>query len=285
MVRPKPREQDLTGSEASGGLAASNHRIKRLRRLVTQRKARSQERAFVVEGPSLVSEALTAFADGLPVAVEGVYLEPGRWDPVMGQAEALDVPIHRVAPGVLGATLDTVTPQPVAAVVSRPRTDLDALGSAGIVVVMVDPRDPGNVGTLIRSAEAAGAAGVVLAGSAVDPTNPKVVRAAAGAGLRLPVVTRQDTTAALDELARSGRTLAATVIDDEATPYDQVEWEGTAVILGNETHGLDRAVIERAELTVTIQLAGPTESLNLGVAGSLFCFEALRQRRTTDDPG
>lgn len=280
MVRPTPREQHLTGSTAaSEALAAGNHRIKRLRRLVSQRKARSDERAFVVEGPALVAEAID-LSGRSKVTVEGVYLEPDQESEAVARARSRGIPVYAVTRGVLASALGTVTPQPVAAVVSRAPADLGDLAIDEVVVVLVDPRDPGNVGTLIRSAEAAGAAGLVLCGSAVDPTNPKVLRAAAGAGLRLPVVTMPDTLSVLDELAESGRTLVATVIDGDAIPYDRFEWAGAAMILGNETHGLAADVLERADIAVTIPLAGPTESLNLGVAGSILCFEALRQRRS-----
>lgn len=279
MVRPTRREKHLTGSTAAtDGLAAGNHRIKRLRRLVSQRKARSDERAFVVEGPALVAEAID-LSDHSKVTVEGVYAEPDQGTEVVTAARNREIPVYSVTRGVLASALGTVSPQPVAAVIARDPAALGDLAIDEVVVVLVDPRDPGNVGTLMRSAEAAGAAGIVLCGSAVDPTNPKVLRAAAGAGLRLPIVTRPDTSSVLEELAEAGRALVATVIDPDAVPYDQFDWAGAAMILGNETHGLPDDVLERADVAVTIPLAGPTESLNLGVAGSILCFEALRRRR------
>ena len=263
---------------APGPLRASNHRIKRLRRLVTQRKARSTERAFVVEGPSLVTEALLAANDG-EITVEDVFVGPGLAAELVDRAATLDVEVHVVSDGVLESILDPVTPQPVAAVVTQPTRTLADIGSEGLVLCLVEARDPGNVGTLMRSAEAAGAAGLVLAGQSVDPTNPKVVRASAGACLRLPVVAIDDVDRALDEITATGRATVATVTDSEAIPYDEVRLVAAAVMLGNEAHGLPESVVGRADVMATIPLAGPTESLNLAVAGSLFCFEALRQER------
>lgn len=271
-------------SEASGPLKSGNQRIKRLRKLVTQRKARSAERVFVIEGPALVAEALTASV-ATQVVVEDIFVDPdgagaSLTADLTASAASQDLTVHSVAPGVLQAVLDPVTPQPVAAIVSKPVSAISDLRADAVVVCLVEARDPGNVGTLIRSAEAAGAAGMVLAGSSVDPTNPKAVRASAGAFLRLPVIVIDDVDQALQMLSDAGRTLVATVVGDEAVAYDRTRLVDAAVILGNEAHGLPETVVGRADVLATIPLAGPTESLNLAVAGSLFCFEALRQRRS-----
>lgn len=267
-----------------GRLHAGNHRLKRLRRLLSSRKARSDERAFVVEGPIMVAEALAAGA-ARGLRVEGLYAEPGVDPAVVELAEALGVAVYPVAPGVLASALDTVNPQPVALIASREPAALVELGTTGTVLCLVEPRDPGNVGTLIRSAEASGAAGVVLAGPSVDPTNPKALRASAGAGLRLPVVVVADAGAALSELAATSRLLVATVVGPDAVPYDQVPLADAVVILGNEAHGLPAAVVAMADVAATIPLAGPTESLNVAAAGAVLCFEALRQRRSAAGPG
>ena len=284
----------MTDAAADGEvLGRTNTKIKRLRRLVSKRKARFEERAFVVEGPLVVTEALRAAGHASSAAtagsarsglvIEAVFVERGHGPDVVAMATDAGLTVHTVADGVLAAVLDTVTPQLVAAVVSRPNTGLADLGPTGLVMTVVDGRDPGNIGTLVRSAEAAGAAGLVLAGSSVDPTNPKVLRASAGAALRLPVVVETDVDRALDGLMASGRALLATVIDPEATPYDEADLGDAAVVVGNESRGLPPEVLAKADGLVTIPLAGPTESLNLGVAGSIICFEALRQRRHRPD--
>jgi TrmH family RNA methyltransferase len=145
--------------------------------------------------------------------------------------------------------------------------------------VVVDLRDPGNAGTLLRTAEAAGAVGLVLAGGSVDPDSPKVLRASAGARFRLPVWRRADPRAAVAELADLGWEVVATVVDADARPYDAVALSGAALVLGNEASGLGPDVIGACTTAVTIPLDGPTESLNVAVAGAVLCFEALRQRR------
>jgi len=252
-------------------LGAKSARVKRLRRLLSQRQARLEQQLFVVEGPILVVEALQSSK----VEVIEVYGEEPLDGSVAGAAEAR--PVHLVAPGVLHQVLDTVTPQPVCAVVRTPKCSIEAIPETGPVLVLDQLRDPGNVGTLLRTAEAAGIKGVLLLGSAVDSTNPKVVRAAAGARLRLPVAADVDYEEALQALRQSGRKVIATVVDG-GQPYTEVDLANAAIVLGNESHGVSSLVAEAADHLVTIPLAGPTESLNVSAAGAVLCFESLRQR-------
>ncbi|MEM9614018.1 MAG: RNA methyltransferase [Actinomycetota bacterium] len=259
---------------------ARNPRIKRLRKLITQRKARSQERAFLVEGPAVVAEAIDGDLLRRGLGVEAVYIEVGYEPALAERARRAGVAVWEVAPGVLGAALDTRAPQPVAAVIVGEAAEATDIGATGPLLVVIDPGDPGNLGTLIRSAEAAGAAGLVVAGAAVDVTNPKVVRATAGAALRFPVVVEPDVGAALALARDTGRRVLATVVGPDADPYDTVDLERAALVLGNEAHGLTPQVVADSDGAVTIPLAGPTESLNLAVAASVLCFEALRQRRS-----
>lgn len=263
-------EQDLIGSK--------NQRLKRLRRLVRQRKARSQERAFVVEGAVLVTEALNA---GLEV--QEIFYEGQLAAEIAEFASFGTVILRPVFPGTLEAVLDTVSPQPIVAVVDIPVSGFEDLELDKPVLVLDDVRDPGNVGTLIRTAEAAGCAGVVLSGESVDPTNPKVVRAAAGAYFRLPVVTMRDTTGLLEKFVAQERIVAATVLDAppgrDLMVYDDLDLRSAAIVLGNEAHGLSPEVIDLAQTLITIPLAGPTESLNVAAAGAVLCFASWQQRR------
>ena len=254
--------------------------IKRLRKLVTQRKARSRERAFVVDGVKLVGEALGT--ESSTTDVQAVIVGADAPDAVAAiepVAAARGLAVHVAVGGLLESILDPVTPQPVAAIVTRRRDSLTDLGRGVPVLCLVEARDPGNVGTLVRSAEAAGAGGVLLLGSCVDPTNPKAVRASAGSILRTPVVELPDVEGAIADLRTTGRLIIATVAEREAIPYDEVRLADAAILLGNEAHGLADEVIARADVAATIPLAGRTESLNVAVAGSLFCFEARRQSR------
>lgn len=260
------------------GLSARHPRVQRLRRLATRRRARDEERVFVVDGPTLVGEALDA---GLEVEAVFVGAGGGPVPPVAARAAAAGVPVHHLAPGVLERVAGTVTPQPVLAVAARPDAGAAALDdpAADLVLVLVGVADPGNAGTLLRTAEAAGAGAVVVAGGSVDPFGPKCVRASAGAVFRVPVVAVDDPLAALDRLAARGVRRLATVVSG-GRPYDEVDLTGpVAVVVGNEAHGLGPAVAGAVDEAVTIPMAGRAESLNVGMAGAVLCFEVLRQRR------
>ena len=148
--------------------------------------------------------------------------------------------------------------------------------------------DPGNLGTLVRSAEASGAAAILLGPGSVDAYNPKVVRASAGAIFGIPVVDAESEgwseVEALDALGELGRQrLGATA--HQGVAYAEVDFtRPTAVVLGNEAHGIDPAVDTRLDGHVHIPMAGPAESLNVAMAGTILCFESARQRSGVPAP-
>ena len=209
--------------------------------------------------------------------MESVYLAPGASVPdrlVEGAARVFDL-----APGVMERVADTVTPQPVMAVVPYVDVPLDAVLGASFLVVCVELRDPGNAGTVLRSAEAAGAEGVICCVGAVDVYNPKTVRASAGSLFHVPVVVGGDPVSVLHTLSRQGlRTLGAT--PRGGTDYTSTDLTAPfALVVGNEAHGLPPAVEEALSDRLTVPMSGRAESLNVGMATAVLCFEAARQRR------
>jgi TrmH family RNA methyltransferase len=156
--------------------------------------------------------------------------------------------------------------------------DTDADSDRALIVVCVDVRDPGNAGTILRSAEAAGATGVVCCDGSVDVFNPKTVRSSAGALFRVPVVAGGDAAEVLAELGRWGLTRLAAVARGGVTYTDADLTGAVALVLGNEAHGLPGAIEESLDGRLTIPMAGRAESLNAGMAGAVLCFEAARQR-------
>ncbi|HEX2851289.1 MAG TPA: RNA methyltransferase [Acidimicrobiales bacterium] len=263
-------------------LALRHHRVQRLRRLSSRRSARESERAFVVEGAKVLKEALDA---GVPI--ESVYVDAASPEAAeTRRAVALaDVAFERgarvfeLARGVMARVTDTVTPQPVVAVVPYVDVPLAGVRDASLLVVCVDVRDPGNAGTVLRSAEAAGAGGVVFASGSVDVYNPKTVRASAGSLFHVPVVTGGDAVEVLDEVGRWGVRRLATAVRD-GVEYDALDLVSPfALVLGNEAHGLPDDLVSSVDDAVTIPMAGRTESLNVGMAAAVLCFEAARQRR------
>ena len=245
---------------------------------------RSDEGAYLVDGPVLLAEALAAGASVRSVYVEVDALRPVVRDAVEAAAGA-GVRIREVTPGALAKVLDLGTPQSVVAVVGQRIAGAGevvaaATGQGRPLLVLADVADPGNVGTLVRTAEAAGCAGAVLVGTCADLHNPKTVRATAGALFRLPVATAADLGSLAALLAERGVALVGTV-GATGTPPEDVPLDGAvAVLVGSEAHGLPDDALARCDRLVSIPMEGRVESLNAAVAGSVVLFEAARQRRS-----
>jgi RNA methyltransferase, TrmH family len=173
---------------------------------------------------------------------------------------------------VLERVATTQTPQPLLAVVRYRPAASEVLAGASFVVVVAGLADPGNLGTMLRTAEAAGADAVVLTPDTVDVTNPKVVRASAGAVFEVPVVDSLE----LGELRGSGLRTVGTS-SRHGTTYTEVDFtERVAIVVGNEAHGLSEDA--PIDLWATIPHAGRAESLNAAMAAAVICFEVVRQR-------
>ena len=269
-------------------LSANNPRLATLRRLTGRRKARLEAGQYVIEGPAALSDALVAGA-----AIDELYVDAGSWatafargagdDPFIAtvdRAAAAGARVWSLGSGVLTSVSDTVTPQGMLAVAPRVTVPVEAFMDApGPVLVLVDIADPGNAGTLVRAAEASGAAGVVFAGTSTDPFGPKAVRAAAGSLLRVPVAEVTDVDAVLAVLRSHGRHLVALVVSGGAAPELLDLTAPVALLVGSEAHGLPDTVAASCDLAVTIPIESAVESLNAAVAGAVVLFEASRQRR------
>jgi TrmH family RNA methyltransferase len=266
-------------------LGVRDARVRRIRRLLVQRSARRSEGAFVVEGANVLDAALDGEAD-----IEAFFAAPEADEEcpaILDRALRRGIPVHRLGAGVLERVAGTVTPQPLLAVArQRPLALADVTTGGGseprLLMVGVDVRDPGNAGTLIRSAEAAGAHGVIFCRGSVDVTNPKTVRASAGALFHVPVVEGCDPQEVLGVLGDLGLKRIAAVAHDGERP-DRVDFSRPlALVLGNEAHGLPPEVLDRVDTKVTIPMPGRSESLNLGMAASILLYEARRQRAPMD---
>lgn len=231
--------------------------------------------AFLVEGVRAVREVMARSAP-----VRTLILCPELLDEEARDAFATtDYETLSVSKSVMQRLADTETPQGVVAVVALPEPVLPPLDPRRSLVLVLDGvRDPGNVGTLIRTAAAAGCAAVVTTAGAADAFAPKVVRAAMGAHFHLPVVADvvwEWLGPALDGLpARYGADMMG------GAAYDAVDWRaGAVLVIGHEDHGLSDVARAWCRAVVTIPMPGAVESLNAAVAGAIILFEAVRQRR------
>jgi TrmH family RNA methyltransferase len=240
--------------------------------LLRDRAARDEAGLFVCEGPRVIAAALEHGAPLVECFVGGDA--PAAVRAVADAVAGAGVPVRTTLTGRLG---DTVTPQPILATARLDRLGLDALAGADLAVVLVEVGDPGNAGTLMRSAAAAGAQAIVLGAGSVDAYNPKVVRASAGACFAVRIVEGVPAVEILDALGAAGvRRLGATARGGDAPEAADLT-RPTAFVLGHETRGLDPALPLDGALTVPM-IAG--ESLNVAMAGTVLLFEAARQRRS-----
>jgi TrmH family RNA methyltransferase len=246
----------------------NNPLIKRIRSL-QRASVRRAERAFVVEGVRAVSDAIATGA--LPEAV----LISAAVDPDHLPGALRQIPVRFVGDELFAEISDVATPQGIMAIFPIPAPP-PGPAAPELRLVLDDIRDPGNLGTLLRSGAGAGVTGVHLLGGCADAYNPKVVRSAMGAHFRVPI----DRRAVIepDSIPSGARVIATD--GSSATAYDAVDMTAPLwIIVGSEATGLSESARQLATDVVSIPLVNQTESLNASVAGSIVMFEALRQRR------
>jgi RNA methyltransferase, TrmH family len=253
-------------------------RVKAVRAL-SRRSVRLRTGRFLAEGPQSVREAVRH----RPGEVVDVYLTPQaatRHPEVVETAAAAGLPVHEVTDEVLAAMADTQAPQGVVAVCRVPEPTLDDLlaGSPRLLVLLSNVRDPGNAGTVIRGADAAGADAVLVSDSSVDVHAPKVVRSTAGSLFHLPVLTGLPVEGTIERLRTAGiRVLAADGAGTTLLPDVDLR-PAHAWVMGNEAWGLPEDVRERCDLVVRVPIHGLAESLNLAMAATLCLYASAGAR-------
>ena len=287
----------------------SNQKVKELIRLKEKSRIREEEKLFLAEGPRMAEEIPMEWIDCLYVS-ESYEKKCGEQTAAYKKA---GVRTETLSDEVFARVSDTKTPQGVLAAVHMPEYSFaDILGvkkaaahthvqrafmqdpfeghfaardgAAGrarlpLVLVLDNLQDPGNMGTVFRSAEAAGASGILMSKDCVDVYNPKVIRSTMGAIFRLPFYRVEDLPGAVMELKDGGLRVYAAHLEGRRT-YDGEDYRrGCAFLIGNEGNGLRQEVAECADCRIRIPMEGCTESLNAAVAASILLFEAARQRR------
>jgi TrmH family RNA methyltransferase len=257
--------------------------FKRLRALRRDAKLRRDEGVFVAEGMHLTGEALAACADIEQVLYSERLTRSDEGQALLERLKSHKIRLIEVAPAALDSIQDARSPQPVLAVVRRFDATLEGcIGNAGgepLVVVAHGIQDPGNLGTLLRTADAAGAAVFVISGESADLYHPRTIRGTMGSVFRLPTVVADQPTAT-EAFRSGGLAIVATVpAAPEATDFRQTELGGgCAIFFGGEGAGLPRSVLESARTLASIPMRTGVESLSVGAAAAIVLFEAARQR-------
>lgn len=261
----------LTGS--------GNPVIKEVRSL-RNRSAREEKGIFSIEGSRFVAEALKENADILYIVMSDAFLAGHGKDKLAGMIEKSSIKCYEVPESLFGSISDTQTPQGILAVLRMKKLTLEeAVPGNGMLVVMDMVRDPGNMGTIIRTADAAGCAGVIVTEGCVDVFNPKVLRSTMGSIFHIPVYHCGDVEEVLKKVKKSGFMVCASHLDGTADIFDVDLTGNVALVVGNEAGGISEAAARNADLLVRIPMLGRAESLNVSVAAGIMMFEAVRRKK------
>lgn len=244
--------------------SAQNPKVAFVKALQKKPALRRKEKCFVAEGERLLQTIP-------PESVRSIYVSESY--PLAHTTSFATEPIY-VTDAVMKKMSDTVTPQGILAVVSMPFYELDdLLGTHSLLLILDGIKDPGNVGTMFRTAEAAGATGVILANDCADIFSPKCVRATMSSVFRMPCVETKDLAATLLALKEKQITLYAA--DQNGTSYKMADYpRGLGIIIGSEANGLSRIAREASDAVVSLPMHGEIESLNAAIAAGILLYEA-----------
>jgi len=257
-----------------------NPQLKAVRRLRRSR-VREREGVFLAEGRRQLESALAAGARVTCVyAAPALYLVDGD-EALVCEAALRGARIVELGAEAFMSITSQVRPDGIAAVVERPGTGLESIPARSLVLVATGIERPGNLGTIVRTAEAAGAGGLVACDAATDVFHPETVRGSVGTVFDLPLAQASLSETLAWLAAGHARVLVAT--PDGERPVWEADYSapGLAVVVGGERHGVDPEWVAAADETVRIPMAGRADSLNVGVAAGIVLFEAARQRATT----
>ena len=266
--------------------STNNNQIKNIIALNKKARERKAQRLFVVEGIRAVAEVPANFLDSVYIIEGYEATTEGKAFLAQIKEKAPQAHVEEVAANVFKSMCDTVTPQGVLALVKMQDFTMDDVlgvtsGRTAHIVILESLQDPGNMGTIIRTAEGAGATGIIMNNTTVDIYSPKVVRSTMGSIFRVPHIQVQDLSFTVRELQdRYGVSIYAAHLKGYRN-YDELDFTGpTAFMIGNEGNGLTDEISQLATSYLKIPMEGQLESLNAAVAASILMYEASRQRRT-----
>lgn len=256
--------------------SAGNSRIKQVVQLNKKAKVRRELGLFVAEGIKMFQESPKDW-------IEEVYLSESLYEEKDWEGELAGILYEVVSNAVFGKMCDTMTPQGILTVLRQPVYDWEDLmgNGAPLLMVLEDLQDPGNLGTILRTAEGAGANGIILSRGCVDLFNPKTIRSTMGSIFRMPFIYVDNLKDLKEKLDSKNIGTYAAHLNGEGF-YDAQDYTGgTAFLIGNEGKGLSEELTAHAARLIRIPMAGEVESLNAAMAGGILLYEAARQRRNS----
>jgi RNA methyltransferase, TrmH family len=235
---------------------------------------------LLLDGPHLVGEALAARLAIRHAAVRTDAAANGEVAALLDRLARAHIDVSPVSAPVMAALSPVRSSSTIVALADRPSASTDGMygGNPSLVAIAVDVQDPGNVGAIVRVAEAAGASGVVAAGACANPFSWKALRGSMGSALRVPIASTVDVLAAIADARAHGCRIVATVPRDGTPVFDIDYTRPTAVVIGGEGPGLAASIVDASDERVTIPMQAPVESLNTAVAAAVVLYEARRQR-------
>ena len=252
--------------------STSNAKVKELVQLQKKSKARSKAKKFVVEGIRMVKETPRD-------RLEALYISESFWNKYGNPIEGAFAEV--LSDKVFAYVSDTKTPQGILAVVRRIEYDVKEMiqGQDAHILILDNLQDPGNLGTIFRTAEAAGVTGILLSMGCADIYNPKTIRSTMGSLYRMPFAYVEEFIETIQEVKKNGIKVFAAHLEGKNS-YDQEDYrKGSAFLIGNEGNGLRQEVADCADVRIRIPMQGQVESLNAAIAATVLMFEVSRQRR------
>lgn len=253
----------------------SKRQINLIKALIRLKNYRKKRGLFVVEGFRAAKEAINS-----DYAVEFIVLSDDfvkRYGEKIHEFE--DVKVYEVPQKLYRTLSDTETPQGIMAVVRMKKFEIEDLCKGNFIIVALDGiKDPGNMGTIIRTADAAGASGILAGKGCVDVYNPKVIRSTMGSIFHLPVVEEIDLQWAVEELSKRGAKIVVTSLGARKSYLDVDYTSPVVIVFGSEAEGVSKEILNMQSEQVKIPIPGKAESLNVAVASGILLYEAARQR-------
>lgn len=247
---------------------------------IKKRRYRYGEKAFIIEGPHLVEMALASGSQIKQAFFTDEFSKKKEWQKLLRLISGKTGEIYNVKDNILNELADTETPQGILAIASYKPKKLDEImfRNSPFIVMIDGVQEPGNLGAIIRTSDAAGADAVIILKGTCDPFMQKTIRATAGSIFNIPII-HSDTNKLLDWLVSKKIDIIATSPDAEKSIFDADLRGSFAFVFGNEAHGVSREIRKNADIILKIPIMGKAESLNVGASAAVCLYETLRQRQ------